>query len=61
MSRRVPRTHPAVRGFDRAAATYERSRPDYPIAAVRQLGRDLGIGPRRTVVDLGSGTGKFTR
>jgi SAM-dependent methyltransferase len=55
------RTHPAVRGFDRAAATYERARPDYPLAAVRYLGRVLHLGPGRTVVDLGSGTGKFTR
>jgi SAM-dependent methyltransferase len=59
--RRTPRTHPDVRGFDRAAATYERARPDYPAAAVRYLGRRLGIGPGRIVVDLGSGTGKFTR
>jgi SAM-dependent methyltransferase len=59
--RHVPRTHPAVRGFDRAAETYERARPDYPAAAVRHLGRVLHLGPGRTVVDLGSGTGKFTR
>jgi SAM-dependent methyltransferase len=55
------RTHRAVRGFDRAAAAYERGRPDYPASAVRHLGRALGIGPHRTVVELGSGTGKFTR
>ena len=55
------RTDPAVRGFDRAADAYERGRPDYPTAAVRHLGRVLGLGPARTVVDLGSGTGKFTR
>lgn len=56
-----PRTHPAVRGFDRAAAAYERARPDYPAAAVRRLARELGLGPRRTVVELASGTGKLTR
>ena len=61
MPRRPVRTHPAVRGFDRAAATYERARPGYPASAVRYLGRVLPFGPRRTVVDLGSGTGKFTR
>lgn len=61
MPRPSSRTHPAVRGFDRAAATYERARPDYPAAAVRHLARVLGLGPRRTVVELGSGTGKFTR
>ena len=61
MPRRPPRTHPAVRGFDRAAATYERARPDYPASAVLYLGRVVPFGPRRTVVELGSGTGKFTR
>jgi len=50
-----------VKGFDRAADAYERGRPDYPAAAVRHLGRVLHLGPSRTVVDLGSGTGKFTR
>jgi len=55
------RTHPAVRGFDRAADAYERGRPDYPVAAVRHLGRVFRLRPSRTVVDLGSGTGKFTR
>ncbi len=61
MPRARPRTHPSVRGFDRSAANYERGRPDYPPAAVRYLGRALGIGPGTTVVELGSGTGKFTR
>jgi SAM-dependent methyltransferase len=55
------RTHPAVRGFDRAAEAYERGRPGYPDRAIRHLGRVLRVGPRRTVVELGSGTGKFTR
>jgi SAM-dependent methyltransferase len=55
------RTDPAVRGFDRAAEAYERGRPDYPAPAVRYLGRVLAIRPHRTVVELGSGTGKFTR
>ncbi len=56
-----PRVHPAVWGFDRAAARYEHGRPDYPIAAIRRLGRALRIGPGTTTVELGAGTGKFTR
>jgi len=56
-----PRTHPAVAGFGAAAATYERARPEYPATAVRFLGRRLSLGRGRTVVELGSGTGKFTR
>ncbi len=61
MTRRRFRLHPAVRGFDRAAETYERGRPGYPAAAVRYVGRALGLGPGRTIVDLASGTGKLTR
>jgi len=54
-------THPHVRGFDRVAELYERARPGYPPAAVRFLAGRLGLGRGRTVVELGSGTGKFTR
>lgn len=61
MTATAERLHPAVRGFDRAAATYERGRPGYPAAAVRLLARALRLRPGRTVVELGSGTGKFTR
>ncbi|MHB1435474.1 MAG: class I SAM-dependent methyltransferase [Thermoplasmata archaeon] len=56
-----PRVHPAVWGFDRAAERYEHGRPDYPAAAIRHLGKVLRIGPGTTTVELGAGTGKFTR
>ncbi len=61
MTARRLSTHPAVRGFDRAAEVYERARPEYPDAAVRALGRVLGLRPGTTLVELGSGTGKLTR
>jgi len=61
MSSARSRTHPTVRGFETAAEAYERGRPGYPPEAVRHIGRVLRLGPSRTVVDLGSGTGKFTR
>ena len=61
--RTVPRarTHPAVRGFNRAARAYERGRPEYPTAAIRYIARQLHLGPTSTIVELGSGTGKLTR
>jgi len=55
------RTRPEVAGFGRAAEAYERARPDYPVTAVRHIARVFDLGPGRTVLDLGSGTGKFTR
>jgi SAM-dependent methyltransferase len=55
----IPRE--AALGFDRGAADYERGRPGYPEAAIALLGRELGIGPGRVVMDLAAGTGKLTR
>jgi SAM-dependent methyltransferase len=43
--------------FGAVASLYERVRPSYPVAAARWI---LGERPGR-VVDLGAGTGKFTR
>jgi SAM-dependent methyltransferase len=48
-------------GFGAEAEAYERGRPSYPPAAVRFVVDALGIGPGRTVLDIGAGTGKFTR
>lgn len=61
MTRRTPALHPAVRGFDRRARTYERGRPEYPAPALAFLARTLSLRRGRVVVDLGSGTGKLTR
>jgi SAM-dependent methyltransferase len=51
----------AAEGFSRGAQAYERGRPGYPQAAVRWLVERLPIRSGSTVVDLGAGTGKFTR
>jgi SAM-dependent methyltransferase len=45
--------------FGAAADLYERARPSYPVEAARWLLE--GVPPAATVVDLGAGTGKFTR
>ena len=53
--------HPAARAFGDVAAMYDRGRPDYPEAAVWHLTERLGLSAGRRVVELGAGTGKFTR
>ncbi len=51
----------AAEGFGAAALAYERGRPGYPPEAVTFVIETLGVGPQRTVLDLGAGTGKLTR
>jgi SAM-dependent methyltransferase len=47
----------AATGFARAAAEYERGRPDYPPALLAPL----NLSPDLVVLDLAAGTGKLTR
>jgi SAM-dependent methyltransferase len=53
----------AAEGFGAVADEYERARPDYPVAAVERLRRELGGGASGALrwLDLGAGTGKLTR
>jgi SAM-dependent methyltransferase len=51
----------AARGYPVAAHVYDLGRPGYPAAAVEWLTERLGITSRSLVMDLGAGTGKFTR
>jgi ubiquinone/menaquinone biosynthesis C-methylase UbiE len=53
--------HAALEGFSREAASYARGRPDYPQQLVAWLQQALQLRPGRSAVDLGAGTGKFTR
>jgi SAM-dependent methyltransferase len=51
----------AATGFAREAQAYARGRPEYPVALDHWLREELQLDATRTVVDLGAGTGKFTR
>jgi SAM-dependent methyltransferase len=51
----------AAQGFAAAADTYTRGRPGYPPELMPWLAKDLGLVCGTTCVDLGAGTGKFTR
>lgn len=51
----------AFDGYGKAAQTYSRGRPDYPEAVLEWLSQSLEIGPGKIAIDLGAGTGKFTK
>jgi SAM-dependent methyltransferase len=51
----------ARRGFEQGAHAYERGRPGYPTEAIEWLTDRLRLGPGRTLLDVGAGTGKLTR
>jgi len=51
----------AAVGFSAKADTYVKGRPDYPSEVDEWLRSDLGLGEGKTVLDLGAGTGKFSK
>jgi SAM-dependent methyltransferase len=54
--------HPAAAaGFSAKADTYVRGRPDYPVEVDGWLRTELGLRKDRRVLDLGAGTGKFSK
>jgi SAM-dependent methyltransferase len=61
MTHNVAMHEAAAKGFAREAQAYARGRPEYPVALDQWLRDDLKLDETRTVVDLGAGTGKFTR
>ncbi|WP_199588701.1 class I SAM-dependent methyltransferase [Paraburkholderia caribensis] len=57
----VPHVHHAAsEGYTKGANTYVKGRPDYPPELAGWLKGELALGPGKTAVDLGAGTGKFT-
>jgi SAM-dependent methyltransferase len=53
--------HAALEGFTREAASYDRGRPEYPQQLLAWLQQALQLRSGSSAVDLGAGTGKFTR
>ena len=51
----------AAKGYKSAADKYQRGRPDYAVQTLDWLRKDLAITRQSSVVDLGAGTGKFTK
>lgn len=51
----------ALKGFGGAAAVYARGRPEYPQELLNWLRQKLKIGRGKIAIDLGAGTGKFTK
>ena len=51
----------ASEGYALEAGTYERGRPEYPAALAGWLSGTLKLTAGATVVDVGAGTGKFTK
>ncbi len=51
----------AATGFDADADRYARGRPDYPAEVGAWLRDRLQLNPGSVAIDLGAGTGKFTR
>jgi ubiquinone/menaquinone biosynthesis C-methylase UbiE len=47
--------------YDSSAAAYDRGRPGYPAEAINAIVNKFQMDDCSTVVDLGAGTGKFTR
>ncbi|GAA5080925.1 class I SAM-dependent methyltransferase [Streptomyces similanensis] len=53
--------HHSAEGYRSNADMYAAARPGYPAEAVGTFAAEVGVRPGRRVLDLGAGTGKFTR
>src|SRR6185295_11403024 len=58
----APHVHPtAAQGFAHGVEAYSRGRPDFPPQALAWLRNDLALHAGSIAVEIGAGTGKFTR
>lgn len=53
--------HAAAKGYANVADSYERGRPEYPAEMLDWMFELTGVRPGDVAVDLGAGTGKFTK
>lgn len=53
--------HEAANSYQNSSEIYESGRPGYTEESVFALCDHLGLGPNSSIVELGAGTGKFTR
>ena len=51
----------ASKGYQTAGDSYDKGRPEYPEEAIQFLVRELDITNGKSILDLGAGTGKFTK
>jgi SAM-dependent methyltransferase len=51
----------AAAGFSHDAQIYSRGRPGFPPESLDWLTQDLRLGPGKLAIELGAGTGKFTK
>jgi ubiquinone/menaquinone biosynthesis C-methylase UbiE len=53
--------HSTAQAYQKVSQTYERGRPEYTPTSVELLISRLGVEIESKVLDLGAGTGKFTK
>jgi len=62
MDSNLKNLHPVATAFNDQVEVYEEARPGYPADAIEFLINELGLNEgNKVVLELGSGTGKFTR
>lgn len=53
--------HEQAKSFGKVADSYARGRPEYPAEVIEWVRHETGTSPGDQVVDVGAGTGKFTK